>query len=106
MPNAARLRPEDEAASLLRDGPSPLYGFGGDRCCLGDVEDRVDRVLKERGELSDIPRAAGRVVAFGDREAPLPVDPEDELVNGDITGRGPLAEHLKEPGDGRFVLGR
>lgn len=106
MPNAARLPPEDKPAGLLRDGLPPLHTFGHDPCCLSDVEDRVDRVLKEWNELGDIPRGGGRVVAFRDREAPLPVDPRDELVKRDVTGWGPLAEYLKEPGDGRFVLGR
>jgi hypothetical protein len=68
-------RPEDEAASLLRDGLPPLHAFGQEPCSLGDVEDRVDRVLKEWDELSEIPQGTGRVVGFRDREARPPRRP-------------------------------
>src|SRR5271165_4426654 len=101
----AGLRLWREAASL-RDGLAELDALGQEADCLSDVEDRVDRALNEWEELvKDTLGLAGRLVAFHDHEASLPVDPCNELVNGEITGRSPLSVHLKDPGDARFVLG-
>ena len=93
-------------ADGLSDGLAPLDGLGVEAYSFFDVEDRVDLVLHERGEFEDGQDAGGWVVGFGDREAPLPIRPQDELVNCDVRLGGPLVVHLKDPGGARFVLGR
>ena len=56
----------------LSDGLAPLDGLGEEAYCFFNVEDRVDRVLKERGEFEETQGGGGQVVALRDREAPTP----------------------------------
>ncbi len=96
----AGLRPEDEPAGLL-DGLAELDGFGQEAYCLFNVDDRVDRVLKEWGEFEDTQGKAGRVVAFHDRETPLPVASHDELVK---RGAAPASFSAADPPDRGFQV--
>src|SRR6185312_12634178 len=67
-------------------------------CPMG-IDDRIGGVLEEGGELEQVVGKVARVIAFQDREAALPVDPPDNLVNREAGRRAPFA-------DERIKLGR
>src|SRR6516225_162269 len=59
---AGALGADDHGCRRLRDGLAPLDAFGYGLDPFSEVDDRVDRVLAERGEDGDGPEGTGRVV--------------------------------------------